>query len=393
MGKKKILFLSCYDQPNGSSTRTFNFAKTFVKFGHDVTMVCNNYSHLTKKKISYKKKITVKSVKVFLIDNFKYSDHGISRIFDMCINFFMILKLFIFKKFDVIISPSVPLTTSLAGLILKLFGSSKFFFEVRDIWPDALVYNKNITRKNLIFWFFKFIEILCYKFSTSIITSLPNVKQYIKKYDNKKKIFYIPNPLEIKNYRRKKIKLNKKKIIVYIGRFSNDHDTDLIVKVANILKDKKKFIFKLYGDGYNKNKTIQLAKKLNLKNIFFYDFVNKSKISNILENASICLAPITDSLAYQWGINLNKIYDYMKAAKPIIFSGNVNNNTVYKSQKKYCYKSGDYKSVAKGILSISALSQNSQLKIGKNNHLYLKRNNDLTILSINYNKIINSYVN
>jgi hypothetical protein len=83
----------------------------------------------------------------------------------------------------------------------------------------------------------------------------------------------------------------------------------------------------------------------------------------------------------------------MKAAKPVIFSGNVNNNTVYKSQKKYCYKSGDYKSVAKGILSISALSQNSQLKIGKNNHLYLKKNNDLITLSKKYNKIINSYVN
>ena len=191
---KKILFLSCYDQPNGSSTRTFNFAKTFVKFGYDVTMVCNNYSHLTKKKISHKNKIIVDGVKVFLIDNFKYSDQGYSRIFDMCINFFMILKLFIFKKFDVIISPSVPLTTSLAGLILKLFSSSKFFFEIRDVWPDALVDNKHITRKNFIFWFFKLIEILCYRFSTAIVTVFPNIKQHIKKYDNKKKIFYIPNP-------------------------------------------------------------------------------------------------------------------------------------------------------------------------------------------------------
>jgi glycosyltransferase involved in cell wall biosynthesis len=308
---KKILFLSCYDQPNGSSTRTFNFAKTFVKFGHDVTMVCNNYSHLTKKKISHKKKIIVDGVKVFLIDNFKYSDQGISRIFDMCINFFMILKLFIFKKFDVIISPSVPLTTSLAGLILKLFGSSKFFFEIRDVWPDALLDNKIIKRKNLIFYFFKLIEILCYRFSTAIVTVFPNIKQYIKKYDNKKKIFYIPNPLEIKNYRKKKNKLNKKIIIVYIGRFSNDHDTDLIVKVANILKDKKKFIFKLYGDGYNKNKTIQLAKNLNLKNIFFYDFIHKSKIPNILKNSSICLAPIIYGVVCKWGTNLNKIYDYM----------------------------------------------------------------------------------
>jgi hypothetical protein len=92
----------------------------------------------------------------------------------MFINFFMILKLFIFKKFDVIISPSVPLTTSLAGLILKFCISSKFFFEIRDVWPDSLVYNKIITKRNPFFWFLKFIEILCYKFSTAIITTLPD---------------------------------------------------------------------------------------------------------------------------------------------------------------------------------------------------------------------------
>jgi len=390
---KKILFLSCYDQPNGSSPRTFNFAKAFVNLGYDVTFVCNNYSHLTKKKFSTKKIIKVENVKVFLINNFIYSARGISRIFDMFINFFMILKLFIFKKFDVIISPSVPLTTSLAGLILKFCISSKFFFEIRDVWPDSLVYNKIITKRNPFFWFLKFIEILCYKFSTAIITTLPDIKKHIRRYDNKKSIYYIPNPINIKNYKKIKNKFNRKIIIIYVGGFNNAHDINTIVKVANILKHKKNFIFKLYGDGYNKTAMIQLAKDLNLKNIFFYNYVNKNKIPNILKNSSICLNPIPDNPAVKWGINSNKIYDYMNAAKPIIFSGNVNKNPVYESQKRYCYKSGDYKSVAKGILSISALSQKSQLKIGKKNYLYLKKNNDLIALSKKYNKIVNFYVN
>jgi hypothetical protein len=72
-----------------------------------------------------------------------------------------------------------------------------------------------------------------------------------------------------------------------VGGFNNAHDINTIVKVANILKHKKNFIFKLYGDGYNKTAMIQLAKDLNLKNIFFYNYVNKNKIPNILKNSSM----------------------------------------------------------------------------------------------------------
>lgn len=240
---------------------------------------------------------------------------------------------------------------------------------------------------NPIFWIFKIIEILCYKFSTCVITTLPKAFKHVRKYNSKVPIYYVPNSvdinLKIKFNNYKKNKLN----IVYVGRFNDANDTMLIVNCANLLKNNPKIHFNLYGDGFNKEKNVAISKKFNLKNITFHSHIKKSIVTKVLSNANILIAPIIDSKALQWGINSNKIYEYMNAARPIVFAGNVSNNIVSKSQGNFTAKAGDYKRISKHIIFLSKLSKKKQHQIGIKNHFYLKKHFNLSRLSIFYMSI------
>ena len=44
--------------------------------------------------------------------------------------------------------------------------------------------------------------------------------------------------------------------------------------------------------------------------------------------SDILIACVTDSDAYRFGINLNKLYDYFASGRPVIFSGNAPNDPV-----------------------------------------------------------------
>jgi glycosyltransferase involved in cell wall biosynthesis len=368
-----ILFLSCYDQPYGASNRSFLYAKQLHKLNNNVFMIFNNYSHLISKKISKKKYFIASGVKCFAISNYKYKSNSFSRLIDMFVNFISIMRIkSIFKdKFDVIIAPSVPITTGFAGLILSKLLKTKFVYEIRDVWPDTLIYNKSITRINPIYWIFKFMEIIIYKQCDYIFSGLPGIKKYIFNLTNKnKKIFYFPNPYDNLQINKPIFGLTyKKKInVAYLGRFSSEHDIETIIRAAHLIyfsKNRDQYIFNIYGDGLNKKHFIKLCFELKIKNIFFHKFIDKKNIFSTLRKNDILINAIKDSKSFQWGVNQNKLYEYMFAGKIIIFSSNVKReyNPIKNYKTGFTLPAGDYVGIVKTLIKIKNISIHSPNKL------------------------------
>ena len=202
----KILILQCFDKPGGQSNRSYLFANQLQKLGHEITYYTNRYNHLDKqKKIEKHFKVNDK-IKYIYIDNKKFKNN---KFLSVVFNSLSILK--INQKFDIIIGPSVPLINSFFGLILSKLIKAKFFYEIRDVWPEALVYNKVISKYSLLYIILKILEIKIYKFCNGVISSLPNTKNYISYYNNKIPQIYLPNsylsyPKYKKRFRKKKNK-------------------------------------------------------------------------------------------------------------------------------------------------------------------------------------------
>ena len=243
------------------------------------------------------------------------------------------------------------------------------------------------------------MEIIIYKQCDYIFSGLPGVKRYIFNLTNKnKKIFYIPNPYD--NLKKNKpifdLPYKKKIKVAYLGRFSFDHDVETIVLAAHLIyssNNRDDFIFHIYGDGVKKKSIIKLCFELKIKNIFFHKFVEKKNIFSILKKNDILINAIKDSKSFQWGINQNKLIEYMFAGKIIIFSSNIKKkyNPIKNNKTGFVVPAGDYVGIAKTLIkikNISMLSPNKLKLISARCHNYAKNKYDLDKLSKIYNRLL-----
>lgn len=395
-----IWYLSAYDQPRGQSTRTYDFSKELVKLGHRVTFFTNNYCHFTHQDKrsgveSYSEEL-IDGIQVVWLKTFKYKGNGFGRALNMLDNAKQIY--FVSKKIsflpDVIIAPSVPLLTGYVGFLLSKRYKVPFVFEVRDVWPDALVDMGGIKKNSVVYYLFRFIEKLLYKKSARISSTLPNLREHVSKSGaDSEKIVLIPNGIDLSAFT---ISLPKTKVvdntfvIMYIGGFGLDHDVPTIIEAAKILRDSgdDRFRFIIIGGGVRKKMAVDLAKKYKLENMIFKDPIPKFDIPKVQNDADVLIASITKSDSYRFGLNLNKLCSYFASAKPVLFSGNPPNDPVKESG---CGLSVDAESpvlMVEALKSLAAMSQDERICMGLRGLDYAQKNISMPILGTRMEKML-----
>jgi len=84
----------------------------------------------------------------------------------------------------------------------------------------------------------------------------------------------------------------------------------------------------LVGDGQEKLRLQALAREWALKNVEFRDPVPRQLVPKVLQQADALVLTLRDLPLYRYGINLNKLFDYMASGKPVLFAGRSRNNPV-----------------------------------------------------------------
>jgi|APSaa5957512535_1039671.scaffolds.fasta_scaffold18115_2 glycosyltransferase involved in cell wall biosynthesis len=382
-----ILFVSAYDAPRGQSARTYNFARELVGLGHDVTFITNGFNHFTRKEyLDSKERFRVEyidGIRVLWLKTYPYHSNGPARFLNMLSNAWQAYfrSDLIKQPFDIVVGPSVPLFTALSGYFIAKKRKAKFVFEIRDVWPQALVDLGYLSQKSLIVRLLSMIEIFLYKKSNHIISALPFVYEHISNYGvSKNKISYIPNGVFIKPYKeRNKVKESSKDIITltYVGNFSATHGVSLILDCAARMQDEPiKFVLIGASKGYLKKFPSD-----NYKNVSIRPVIDKINVPMELIKSDILIASVKDTNVYQFGINSNKIYDYLAAGKPIIFSGNTPNNQIVEADAGIVIPPDDIDALHDAIMKMLEMTPAQRSELGERGRKYAEKNLDVKILS------------
>ena len=346
-----IWIVNCYDQPDGQSRRIFDFAKYFVKNNYNVTAFTNNYCHFQKiylKKISWYSLWFIEEwngVKVIWLKSIPYKSNSLLRFINALFNSLLIFLYTIVKhkeKCNILIAPSVPIQTGYFGLFIARWKKAKYIYEIRDLWPIALVDMGAIKKKSFIYFLFRYMEKFIYKRADYIVSTLENVFDHIKfSGGNTNNLITIPNGID---FHHDELKINistcsiineGKFICKYFGGFSDDHDVELIIEAAFILKTQNyhNIQFEIYGEGKNWNKCKIMAEKLGIlgKNILISKPIAKKYLLQNQVNANLLLIAIKDTASFNYGLNLNKLLFYFLSSKPILISSGIFNNPIVKS--------------------------------------------------------------
>ncbi len=176
--------------------------------------------------------------------------------------------------------------------LMKIENSiEKFEPNIVFTWMNrasSLLPNKKIRNEVTVGRLGGFYKIKNYAKCDYLITNTTELKKYVIKQGwDEKKVEFIPNFVSKNNNTKMKIKFNKEKLLLCMGRFHDNKAIDILIKSMPFLPDFKLW---LVGNGPLKEIYESLIKKYNLDNrVRIFDWSND--ISEFLNTASLLICP------------------------------------------------------------------------------------------------------
>lgn len=333
----KLIYLHQYFVfPTGSGgTRSYDLASSFIKEGLDIEIITTS-SFLDNRTFSKKWSIIEEDGLRIHVLRLKYSNE--LSYMRRVIAFLQFLWYASFKllslKADVVLATSTPLTIGIPALVKKWKHKTPFIFEVRDVWPEAVIAIgaiRNKTIQKILYRLEKFI----YDKASAIVPLSDDMKNsIINRYPalESKPIVVIENISEINrfqngynknaNFLLESIGFIPRFTILYAGTFGRVNGIYYVIELAKrTLSLDPTIVFVLIGSGSEKENIIKLAKDSDVfkKNVFILEPVSKKMLPQIYYEANMgssFVAPIKEL----WHNSANKFFDTLAAGKPVLIN-------------------------------------------------------------------------
>lgn len=321
---------------DSGGTRSFDLSTSFVKSGQvsvefiTTSSFIKNYDFKDRWTLIERNGLKIHVLKLDYSNNLSYYKRSLIFIQFLWFSTFKLLKL----NPDIVLATSTPLTIGIPALIKKWFSNTPYVFEVRDVWPEAVIAIGAIKSKFLQALLYKLEEVI-YKNSSAIIPLSSGMRNSIvTRYPLlKKPIVTIPNIASIDRFKleeketkgsclKKKIGFLPRFSILYAGTFGNVNGIDYVINLAKeTYKEDKDLVFVLIGDGALKSSCIKKAKEFRIlnKNVFILESIPKEELPllyNEVSMGSSFVVPIKEL----WLNSANKFFDTLAAKKPILIN-------------------------------------------------------------------------
>ena len=390
----------------GMEYRPYYLAQEWINNGHNVTILCADFSHLRTNNPKFEKdfhKENTDGINYVWVKTSKYKGNGFSRIKNI---FQFVFKTFfnakkITKKYkpDVVIASSTyPSDNYVAKKIAKL-SSAKYIFEVHDLWPLSPMELGNMSKYHPFIMLMQHGENFAYKHADAVVSMLPKTKEHMQQHGlDLKKWNYIPNGVVIEDwsknieipdkYKQKfeNLKNENKTIIGYAGGHALSNSLNTMIEAARLLKNNDNYAFVLVGNGIEKEKLVLQAK--NLQNVFFLDAVKKDEVPSLLSYFDYGIIGSIDSSLYRFGVSPNKLFDYMMASIPVIQHIKAGNDIIKEAQAGISIESNNPPAIVDAIIKLSNMPKDKLEKLGKNGQDFVLKNHDYKILSKKFIQVI-----
>lgn len=329
----KILFITDNFPPevNAPATRTYEHIKEWIKDESVEVTVLTCFPNFPHGKVynGYKNKLYQREkfdgIDVIRVWSYMSKNEGfVKRVLDYISFAFMAFIVGLFHKFDVIVATSPQFFTTWAGRGLAKIKRRPWVFELRDLWPESIK-TVGAMKQGKIIEILEKIELSLYKSSNLVIAVTEAFRQNLiaRGIDgNKIKVITNGSNLDLFVPRDKdrellnQLGLKDKFIVGYIGTHGMAHSLDFIITTISKIKDEK-FHFLFVGDGAVKEKIVNLAADLGLKNVTFLGSVPKDEVPRFLSICDVMLASLKKDDNFKTVIP-SKIFEASAMQRPVL---------------------------------------------------------------------------
>jgi glycosyltransferase involved in cell wall biosynthesis len=335
-----ILYLHQYfaTRKGTTGTRSYEFARYLVGKGHRVTMMTSglaNREFLVTEDKPYAQ-FETEGIRVVAIAA-AYNDpqvgtglSGLQRMFKFYQFAWSACR--IGKKLpapDVVFATHTPLTIGLAGLNLGQYFKVPFVFEVRDLWPEALI-NVGALKNPLVIRWLERMAKKIYAGAKHIVALSPGMKEGIVRTGvPADKVTVIPNASDLDLFspdidgseHRERLGLKDRFAAIYFGAMGLANGLEYVIEAARILagRHSNHIALVLLGSGGKRAELEKLANEYELKNVIFSNPTpDKEQLARIVAGCDVCLTIYRATKEHTW--SPNKMFDALAAGKPVLIN-------------------------------------------------------------------------
>jgi len=333
-------------------------------------------------KITDENEIKVLRIKTLPHHKVNFIIRGIAQLLMPSI-FFQEIKKNIKAKIDIVILHSPPLPLTMAGLKVKKFFGAKFILNLHDFFPQNAI-DLGILKNKLLIKFFERMERNAYLGADAIVVPSQSHKQYLieKKKVLESKISVVYHWLDLEpflkakrtNKFRKLYGLEDKFIFLFAGVIGPSQGLELIIKIADKLRDNQEIVFLLVGDGSSKKDLMKMVEDLKLTNVVFQPFVSLEEYPELVKDCEVGIISLTEKNTTP--TVPAKLTGYLAAGLPVIaflHPQSDGGEIIQEAQCGYVVRSGDLDQAVKAVQAIYQEKEKLQ-KLGNNGLEYVLNN-------------------
>lgn len=331
----RILLLTDNYPPESSppALRCSMHAKRWVERGCHVNIV-TSFPNFPEGKVfggyrqSLFKRETLDTVDVLRVPTLIFANSGtLLRIADF-LSYMVtssIASLFV-KRPDVVVATSPQFFTAVAGWFVSRVYRRPFVFEIRDLWPDSIV-AVGAMKEGLAIRLVRRLEQYLYRKADLIITVTSAFRDIlIARGIDGRKIAVVTNGIDTAQLTpgpasaelRRKLGLEGKSVVSYIGTVGMAHGLQLILDAAEAVRERLPEIqFVIVGSGAELQELREQADRRGLANVTFVGRVAHAEVLEYWRLSDVTLVLLKDTPLFRTVIP-SKVFEAMATGTPII---------------------------------------------------------------------------
>ena len=378
-----------YRPADGAGIRHWRMAKEFSAAGHRVEVASCTYLHKSRKFREDVSRIRCQTVEQVVryrwLCGTPYGSGLFARGLNMAVFACAVIAEYCRprrrRSWDVVIGSSPDPLAALSAYFVARLHRSAYIYEVRDLWPDTLVRLGSASDNHPLVRLLYSVERFLYRRADAVVSVLPRASRYFAdRYGHGRRVHWVPNGSDVSDPPPPPNDSTSIMTAVYLGAHGPANGLDVLIDAVRIVGSQRLQVL-FVGSGTEKARLEMRAAELELANVHFKAPVPRSQVADVLAEADVCLLPIRRSSLYDYGYSMNKLFDYMAAARPIVIATDSPYNPVDEARCGWTCQPDDSEDFASALREALNESATDRREKGRRARVYLESNHDLGALS------------
>jgi colanic acid biosynthesis glycosyl transferase WcaI len=245
-------------------------------------------------------------------------------------------------RFDVILTPSPPLTIGLSAWLLGLLRRVPFIYNVQEVYPDVAVSLGVLRNPCAIRWLERLEKFVYSRARTITVISEWFRRRLLEKGVPDRKLAVIPNfvdtefmqPRDRHNEFSSQQQLDNRFVVLYAGNIGLTQGFETILEAARQLQHLPEVCFLIVGDGTRRTWLEDQLRSGDCPNVRLLPYQPRSSVPRLYASSDVCLVPLKCGTARD--TFPSKIYTILAAGRPVIASADLDSELTWIVDQSDC---------------------------------------------------------